>query len=115
MSSVIYHLVPIDYWEAQPADRPYAPADFDQEGFIHCTRGDEQIAVVANRYYRNDPRDWLVLVLDEQAVTSEIRYEPGGDGLLYPHIYGSLNRDAIRAVRPLPRGADGTFGPLQRS
>ena len=112
MSDVIYHLVPIDDWETQPADRPYVPADFDQAGFIHCTRGDEQIAVVANRYYRNDPRDWLVLVLDEQAVTSEIKYEPGGDGLLYPHIYGSLNRDAIRAVRRLPRGADGTFGPL---
>jgi uncharacterized protein (DUF952 family) len=115
MSGVIYHLVPIDYWEAQPADRPYVPADFDQEGFIHCTRGDEQIAVVANRYYRNDPRDWLVLVLDEQAVTAEIKYEPGRDGLLYPHIYGSLNRDAIRAVRHLPRDAAGTFGPLQRS
>jgi uncharacterized protein (DUF952 family) len=115
MSGVIYHLVPIDYWEAQPPDRPYVPADFDQEGFIHCTRGDEQIAVVANRYYRNDPRDWLVLVLDEQAVTSEIKYEPGRDGLLYPHIYGSLNRDAIRAVRRLPRDAAGTFGPLQRS
>jgi uncharacterized protein (DUF952 family) len=115
MSGVIYHLVPSDYWEAQPADRPYRPADFDREGYIHCTRGDEQIAVVANRYYRNDPRDWLVLVLDEQAVTSEIKYEPGHDGLLYPHIYGSLNRDAIRAVRRLPRDAAGTFGPLQRS
>ena len=115
MSDVIYHLVPIDYWESQPVERPYLPVDFEREGFIHCTRGAEQVAIVANRYYRNDPREWLVLVLDEQAVTSKMKYEPGHDGLLYPHIYGSLNRDAIRDVLHMPRDADGTFRPLQRS
>ncbi len=115
MTDVIYHLVPIDYWMAQPADRPYVPADYAREGFIHCTRGFQQIAVVANRYYRSDPREWLVLVLDEQAVTSEIKYEAGGDGLLYPHIYGTLNRDAIREVLRMPRDPDGSFRQLTRS
>jgi uncharacterized protein (DUF952 family) len=115
MTDVIYHLVPVDYWEAQPVDRPYEPADFAREGFIHCTRGDQQVTIVANRYYRNDRREWLVLVLDGQAVTSEIKYEPGHDGLLYPHIYGSLNRDAIREVLHMPRDADGTYRALQRS
>ncbi len=115
MSGVIYHLVPADYWQAQPVDQPYRPADFGREGFIHCTRGAEQVGIVANRYYRNDPREWLVLVLDEQAVTSEIKYEPGHDKLLYPHIYGPLNREAIREVLRAPRDADGTFKPLERS
>ncbi len=115
MNDVIYHLVPVDYWEEQPVDRPYVPVDFEREGFIHCTRGDAQLAIVANRYYRNDPREWLVLVIDEQAVTSEMKYEPGHEGLLYPHIYGSLNREAIREVLHAPRDADGTFRPLKRS
>jgi uncharacterized protein (DUF952 family) len=115
MSNVIYHLVPFDYWDALPTDRSYVPADFEREGFIHCTRGVEQLTVVANRYYRNDPREWLVLVLDEQAITSEIKYEPGGDGLLYPHIYGPLNRDAVREVRSMPRSAEGTFLALKAS
>jgi len=115
MTDVIYHLVPIDYWEAQPADRPYVPADYEHEGFIHCTKGDELIAVVANRYYRDDPREWLVLVLDEQALTSEMKYELAADGLLYPHIYGSLNRDAIREVRRMPRDPDGSFRSLSHS
>jgi uncharacterized protein (DUF952 family) len=113
--TIIYHLVPIDYWEAQPTDRPYVPADYAREGFIHCTRGEEQIAVVANRYYRHDQRAWLVLVLDEQAITAAIKYEPGADGLLYPHLYGPLNREAIREIRPMPRDPDGTFKPLARS
>ena len=109
MNEAICHLVPIDYWQAQPADRPYVPADFEREGFMHCTRGYEQVAVVANRYYCNDPREWLVLVLEEHAITSEVKYEPGGDGLLYPHIYGPLNREAIREVLRMPRDPDGTF------
>jgi uncharacterized protein (DUF952 family) len=113
MTNVIYHLVPTDYWEAQPADRPYVPVDYAREGFIHCTRGVEQLAVVANRYYQDDPRAWLVLVLDEQAVTSEIKYEPGQDEVLYPHIYGPLNREAIRQVLHMPRDPDGTFKCLQ--
>ena len=113
--TIIYHLVPIDYWEAQPTDRPYTPADYAREGFIHCTQGEAQLAIVANRYYRNDQREWLVLVLEEQAVTAEIKYEPGRDGLLYPHIYGLLNRDAIRKILPMPRDPDGTFRSLTRS
>jgi uncharacterized protein (DUF952 family) len=115
MTAVIYHLVPIDDWEAQPSDRLYVPADFAREGFIHCTRGDEQIAVVANRYYQNDRRAWHVLVIAEQAVSSEIKYEPGADGLLYPHIYGPLNREAVINVLPMPRDPDGVFQPLKLS
>lgn len=115
MTGVIYHLVPIDYWESQPADRPYTPSDFAREGFIHCTRGEEQIAVVANRYYRNDRRAWQVLVIDEKNLSAEIKYEPGADGRLYPHIYGVLNREAVIKVLPMPRDPDGVFQPLQRS
>ncbi len=115
MTGVIYHLVPIDYWEAQPTDRPYMPADYAREGFIHCTQGSDQVAIVANRYYRNDQREWLVLILDEQAITAEIKYERGHDGLLYPHIYGPLNREAIQEVRHMLRDPDGTFIALKGS
>jgi uncharacterized protein (DUF952 family) len=115
VTNIIYHLVPIDYWESQPADRPYTPADFAREGFIHCTQGDEQLAIVANRYYRNDQRTWYVLVIAEDALASELKYEPGADGGLYPHIYGPLNREAVIDMLPMPRDPDGVFQPLTRS
>ncbi len=115
MSSVIYHLVPREYWAASPPDRPYLPADYARDGFIHCTCGEKQIVLVANRYYRNDPRVWLMLTIDEDRVSSEIKYEPGADGMLYPHIYGALNRDAVIEVQVMPRDPDGTFEPLRRS
>ncbi len=114
MSTIIYHLVPQDYWEASPPDRSYTPADYEREGFIHCTRGEEQLAVVANRYYRNDARVWLALTIDEDKVSAEVKYEPGGDGLLYPHLYGPLNRDAVIDAQRMPRDPDGTFKPLKR-
>jgi len=107
--NVIYHLAPLEYFYAQPPDRPYVPAEFDRDGFIHCTAGDEQLVIVANRYYRDDDRAWLVAVIDAAAVTAEIRYEPGQDGVLYPHVYGPLNRSAIVSVLRLPRRADGSF------
>ena len=112
---ILYHLVPADDWEAQPADRPYVPADYEREGFIHCTRGDELLDVVANRYYRDDPRKLLVLVLNVDGITSEIKYEVAHDGVLYPHIYGPLNRDAIIEVCPMPRSPNGTYQSLTRS
>lgn len=109
MSEIIYHLVPKDDWEASPLDRPYTPIDYDRDGFIHCTAGEEQLAVVANRYYRRDQRTWLALTIDTELVSAEIKYEPGTDGVLYPHLYGPLNRDAVITVRRMPRDPDGTF------
>ncbi len=110
---LIYHLVQDGYLRAQPPDRPYTPAGFAREGFIHCTRGEAQLTIVANRYYETEPDTLRVLVIDEDAVRSEIKYEPGADGVLYPHIYGPLNRDAIRHIRSLPRRPDGSFGSLE--
>ncbi len=106
---LIYHLAPFDEFYAIPTDQPYRPAAFDQDGFIHCTRGDEQLVVVANRYFRDDVRPLLALVIDEDAVTSPVKDEPDADGVLYPHIYGLLNRDAIISILRLPRLPDGSF------
>jgi uncharacterized protein (DUF952 family) len=107
--NVIYHLVHADYFHSRPVDQPYVPLEFEREGFIHCTRGEEQLVVVANRYFRDDVRPLLCLVINEAAVTAEIKDEPDPDGVHYPHIYGPLSRDAIMAVLRMPRLPDGSF------
>ena len=107
---LIYHLSPVDEYKSVPSDQPYQPGAFAHDGFIHCTRGVEQLVIVANRYYQNDPRPLAVVVIDESRVTAEIKYEPGQeDGVLYPHIYGPLNRDAIVTVLNMIRLPDGSF------
>jgi uncharacterized protein (DUF952 family) len=103
------HLVPAAYFDACDPNAPYLPEAFERDGFIHCTDGAENVADVANRYYREDPRLFVVLVIDVAKVSSRVVYED--DLGIYPHIYGPLDREAIVRTAPVPRTLDGTFLP----
>ena len=110
-SYTIYHLTPAEYFNSLPADQPYRPREFDRDGFIHCTKGEERMLLVADTLYRRVPGDFLLLVIDERKVTAPVQYENVG-GILFPHIYGALNRDAIVRVIAMGRRDDGTFLPI---
>lgn len=105
--AIAYHLVPDPWYTAQPPDQAYLPEPFDHEGFVHLTHGIEPVIAAGNRYYRSDPRSYVVLTVDLTKVTSEVRYEDADHQ--FPHIYGPIDREAIVAVRVVERGADGTF------
>lgn len=102
-----YHLVPREEYERQNPAADYLPAAFDADGFIHLTEGADELALTGNRYYRDDPRPFLAVVIDLERVQAPVRYED--PRRVYPHIYGPLNRDAIVEVLAVPREADGTF------
>ncbi len=61
----------------------------------------------ANRYYRGDPRPYLLVMVDLDRVSADWRYED--PGAVYPHIYGPLDRDAVVAVEDMRRHEDGRF------
>ena len=100
-----YHLVPRDEFDPDAAE--YRPVAFAGEGFVHTTRDPALLAAVGNRYYRGDPRPYLVLTIDLERVRAPWRYDDAGED--FPHVYGLLNREAIVRVHPAPRSADGTF------
>jgi uncharacterized protein (DUF952 family) len=102
----IYHLVPRSAWEAAPPG-PYGVPSLIVEGFIHCSNH-EQVAWSANKFYANE-KDMLLLAIDPDQLTSELRDEEGRPGELFPHIYGPINRDAIVEVIHLSRGPDGRW------
>ena len=105
-------LLHITHPEAINSDwKIYAPESLAQEGFIHFSTV-EQILDTANRFYRSDP-NLLVLVVDPEKLTAEVRYENlEGGGTLFPHLYGPLNRQAVlKIVRLLP-DSDGYFEQL---
>jgi uncharacterized protein (DUF952 family) len=107
---VTFHLVAREVWEAQRAHDTYEPEAFAVDRFVHCTDGDNAVIDTANRYYRDDPRAYVVLTIDLDALSSEVKYEdPAG---LFPHVYGPIETTAVRAVRAVLRDADGTFLPL---
>ena len=106
-SGVTLHLTPAQVWFVQePRDR-YRPEAFAAEGFVHCTDGESTLIEVANRYYRDDPRDYLVLSIDLDRLPWRIVYED--TARQYPHVYGPIERKAVVAVRRMERTPDGAF------
>lgn len=115
-SRITLHLAPLDVWLAQTAGQYYIPESFDREGFIHCTDGEARAIEVGNRYYTGDARQYCLLEIDRDRVTAPVVYED--DALVYPHVYGALNLDAIHDVRAVVRDETGRFvalGPSIRS
>jgi uncharacterized protein (DUF952 family) len=107
----IYHLAPAARWEAWPAGQPYLPAEYDQDGFVHCTAGDTLMLRVANSFYRNVPGSFVLLVIEIERLSAELRWEDSTDALArpFPHIYGPIDREAIVEVRAVRRSSDGEF------
>lgn len=107
-----FHLVPAEIWVAVAqaeleAGRPYAAPSLASEGFIHCTDGETALRVTFDRYYAADPREFMALTLDLDALDVPRRYDVAGS--VYPHIYGAIGRTAISAVSRVERLPDGRF------
>lgn len=71
---MIFHLVPKSEWEANPASA-YIPAAFAKDGFIHCTGDEVGLLAVANAFYKGVAGDVLALSIDEQQLTSPLKWE----------------------------------------
>ena len=106
-AGITYHLVAEPVWERSRGALTYVPEAFDQDGFIHCTNGTDQLITIANMFYLNDPRPFRVLVLDVASIESDVRYDD--PDRVFPHIYGPLNTSAVRGELVVTRDANGTF------
>jgi uncharacterized protein (DUF952 family)/GNAT superfamily N-acetyltransferase len=72
------------------------------EDFVHLSRPD-QVHTPANLFYAGR-RDLILLAVDPDRLTDEVRVEGG-----FPHLYGPLLPDAVFDVLPFPAEADGSF------
>ena len=106
--TIIYHLIQETDWEAAKPTGEVRPASLAEEGFIHCSKDEEQAVRVANRLYPGRP-GIIVLELDTGLLTSPVKHEPSRSGEIYPHIYGPLNVEAVVRVRAMSTDADGRF------
>ena len=116
------HLTTLDGWLAHP-DRPYAPASLALEGFIHCSADEAMVLAVANDRFARTPGPLMVLLIDEDALDSPVRWEPGvppagavaadnAAEVLFPHIYGPVNRAAVAGMLEVERDAGGRWATL---
>jgi len=104
---ITYHGTPKRYFESLDPSQPYVPREYDVDGFIHTTEGRDALASALTRYYQRDREPYVVLVIDQDLVAAQVRYDDPAK--IFPHIYGPLNRDAIVRVADLERTEDGTF------
>ena len=111
----ILHLASNNAWLAAVESGTYSADSLSTEGFIHCSKT-SQIVDVANTFYRGQ-HGLVLLVIDPSKLKAELKWEPPAEpvpthareGELFPHIYGSLDIDAITEVIPFEPAADGTF------
>ena len=106
MMEKILHICPAEDWNKAIKDRLYRAASLETEGFIHCSKP-EQILAVANRYF-SGVEELVLLWLDPGKLTAELRYEIS-EGDVYPHIYGPLNLETVFAVTKISPESDGVF------
>ncbi len=91
---LIFHIVEKKAWKRLENAGQYEPESIEQEGFIHCSTG-FQINETANRVFKNK-RHLLLLIIDVKRVEAKIKYEEDSDlREKFPHIYGSLNTNAV--------------------
>ncbi|ALF56211.1 hypothetical protein ACX27_01630 [Nostoc piscinale CENA21] len=103
----LLHITQRLQWQQAQAQNIYVAESLSKEGFIHCSKI-AQIIPVANRFFYNQ-QELVILLIDSQKVKAEIRYEAAETGEIFPHIYGSLNIDAVAQVIDFASGVNGYF------
>lgn len=119
---MIYHVVTPADWSARP-EEPYAPASLAEEGFVHCSPDEPTTLAVVNAFYRTASRPLLVLLLDESRLTARTEWEaaaptppPGvSDEVLFPHVFGPIDRAAVDGILEVVWDGDGRAAGLAKT
>lgn len=105
--NTILHITLADRWTKAKNLGSYRSDTLATEGFIHCSTR-SQVVGSANRFFTG-LQDLVILVIDRDRVTAEVRDEGEDARNLFPHIYGELNIDAVVKTIDLQSGKDGLF------
>ena len=96
-SEFIYHITTQKEWEQALLKKEYLPMQYEQDGFIHCSI-ERQIPGVLDRFYKGQS-GLVKLKIEKAKVQRPVLFELAHDlNELFPHIYGSLNIDAVVEV-----------------
>mgnify|MGYP001236530823 CR=1 FL=1 len=115
----LWHIAHRAQWEQAEASGEYPWSTRDRTvadvGFVHLSRPG-QLAGVADRFYRDDPEELVVLIVDRAALTERgIRVvdEPGDPAdpasERFPHAYATIPVDLVTEVRVASFDPDGVF------
>ena len=111
----ILHLAHRSDWDAALASGTYGWSTrgrtYADVGFIHASSR-AQLPAVAELVYAGDDAELCVLLLETDAIAAagtRVVYEDGGNGQVYPHVYGPIDPAWVVDVVPAHLAPDGTF------
>ena len=100
---MIYHITTREIWEDALSKGKYEVISLAKEGYIHCSF-ENQFLETANLYFSNQPH-LILLCIKVKKVKAEIinekplTKENNRSIQEFPHIYGSINLDAIIDIK----------------
>jgi len=108
METTIYHIVLPEWWENFANKDYYESKTLSEEKFIHLST-DEQVNGTLLNYFQGEIKLFL-LHINPQKLSSNLVYEDLFElGINFPHLYGSLNKDAVFKIQELLADADGVI------
>jgi uncharacterized protein (DUF952 family) len=106
--TVIFHITPGDYWEKAKARHFFWPDNFKENGYIPCANADQLLD--SAQYLYKARLHQKVLYINPDKVKAQIVYEDlHKTGQNFPHIYGTLNTDAVLKVVDFKPNENGEF------
>ena len=119
---IIYHIVTAVDFRENVIGSMYVPKSLLREGFIHCTFGEDTTLLVMADFFCNVSGTIYLLKIITNAVIAPVRFAeaaPSPDGgsrhleveSVFPHIYGSLNLDAVEGIGIVGRSGDRFLWP----
>ena len=107
MPRTIYKICPATLWDEAQREGVFRGAAIDREdGYIHFSAAD-QVRDTAARHFAG-ARDLVLIAVDANLLGAALKWEKSRGGALFPHLYGDLTLAAVRWVKPLPLGGDGS-------
>ena len=110
---MIVHILSRADWQCAVRKGVYAPESLRTEGFVHCSTP-VQALKTANRFFRGQ-RDLLMLCVNELRLSAIVRLEGpvylqcGSQDEFFPHVYGTIDLEAVVQVVEFPCEVDGSF------
>jgi len=100
-----YKILTADQWAALDGGT-FAGAPIDQaDGFVHLSTA-AQVAETLDLHFPGQS-GLVIAAIDLIPLGRAVRWEPSRQGLLFPHVYARLTRDAVVAWCPVERDSNG--------
>lgn len=97
---MIYHITTSEAWKAAQQKGLYETPSLKEEGYIHCSQ-EKQVAGVLERYF-SGASNLVKLEIDTEKLTTPFFYDWSlSNEDTFPHVYGTINLEAVVKVIPL--------------